>query len=758
MSNMNKDFARPRKKRPVAKVKSRINPIHILWRYPGLIAACTLFAAGLGYGIYATRLPTFQASATVFVSRRMPTLPFDSAATSATLNSALEQMLFTHAQLIQNEIVLGEAAKNPVLNGVGFPPSSEARLAKLKEGVSVVRPRANNQVIPGFLEIVYSSAVSREPVAAVRAVTSAYSEYLRQSEMTEINEAVGLITKASESLDQDVLKLQQSYNEFLVRNQLSLRDARGEILNVQVEHLRESELKLLKMKERQRDYKQKLKTLEAAAAKEDATPAALAYLIRREGMLGDIDRPGQEETMSRSEAQARLLNLRLKERDLLDRVGPDHPSVKTLREQMTLLAPLAAPKANSAALEKAKDPNTLIREYLESLRIDLAVLDDQIAESEAVVLKERPRLEAFSKLQLEERQRRDAIAGKKSLFETTVKRLEELRLSRDDNSTRAQIVSEPALTDPSKMSLWRFLFGGAVIGFAIGFGLSVLREMTMNCFRTPDEIQEALGVHALAHIPPMTHSIHSPRGGGVGGNVVTLTKPRSRHAEAFRALRTNLFFLHDEDHQVLQITSPLPGDGKTTVAVNLAVSIAQSGKSVLLIDADMRRPKVSEVLGVPNGPGLSEVLQGKVELNDAISHFDLAPGLRILTAGELIANPSELLTQPRFPALLDRLRREYDYVVMDSPPILAVSDPAVIAPRSDGVLVVLRIRRNSRDLASRCLELLSTVNAPVIGVVANTFQRDGSDLDYGYGQYVYGRGKYAMFTDNGYRQTAAVAR
>jgi len=746
---------RPRKKTPVEAARPKINPFRVLARYPFLIATCTVLAAGLGYLAYLTRPPVYQASAKVFVSRRMPSLPFDSAATSAMLSSALEQMLFTHAQLIQNEVVLGEAAKSPVLRMGSFPEEPDARLAKLKEGVSVVRPRANNQVIPGFLEIVYSSSVWTEPVAAVRAVTTAYADYLRQSEMKEINEAVGLITKASASLDRDVLRLQSDYNEFLVRNQLLLRDAKGEILNVQVEHLREAEIKLLKMKERQRDYSQKIKTLETAAAKNDATPAALAFLIRREGMLGNVDAVGPDDGMSRSEAQARLLNLRLKERELLDRVGPDHPSVKTLRDQMNLLLPLAGPTARSAAVEKAKDPQTLVQEYLESLRIDLAVLDDQIAEAAATVEKQRPRLEAFSKLQLEDRQRRDTITNKKNLFEAAVKRLEELRINREDSSTRATVVSDPVLIDVSRMTLWRFLFGGAVIGLAAGFGLGLLREMTMNCFRNPDEIFDDLGVHALAHIPPMTHSLKIPRKGGVAGSVVTLTKPGSRQAEAFRALRTNLFFLQDDDHRVLHVTSPLPGDGKTTVSVNLAVSIAQSGKSVLLIDADLRRSRISDVLDLADSPGLSDVLKGTTELDMAVQRPAQLGCLHVLTAGRPAGNPSELLTQPAFPALLDQLRTEYDYVVIDSPPILAVSDPSIIAPRSDGVLVVLRIKRNSRDLASRCFQLLNTVKAPVIGVVANTFARDGADLDYGYGRYVYGRGKYAMFSYNGYRQTAA---
>jgi len=381
MSSAKKEMVRPKKKAGADAARPKINPFRVLLRYPFLIGSCTALAALIGYVVHMVKPPVFQASAKVFVSRRMPSLPFDSAATSAMLSSALEQMLFTHAQLIQNDVVLSEAAKSPVLNGGGFPNDEESRLAKLREGVSVVRPRANNQVIPGFLEIVYASSIASEPVAAVRAVTTAYADYLRQSEMKEINEAVNLISKARESLDRDVLALQRDYNDFLVKNQLSLRDARGEILNAQVEHLREAELKLLKMKEKQRDYRQKVKTLEAAATRKDTTPAALAFLIRREGMLGNIDSPGPDEGMSRSEAQARLLNLRLKERDLLERVGPDHPSVKTLRDQMNMLLPLAGPNARSVAVDKAKDPQTLIQEYLESLRIDLSVLDDQVAES-----------------------------------------------------------------------------------------------------------------------------------------------------------------------------------------------------------------------------------------------------------------------------------------------------------------------------------------------------------------------------------------
>jgi capsular exopolysaccharide synthesis family protein len=185
---------------------------------------------------------------------------------------------------------------------------------------------------------------------------------------------------------------------------------------------------------------------------------------------------------------------------------------------------------------------------------------------------------------------------------------------------------------------------------------------------------------------------------------------------------------------VIQVTSPEMGDGKTTLAANLAVSIAQSGKSIILIDADFRRPRIHKLFGLSPERGLASVInEPQTEINDVICPSGI-PGLSILPCGPIPDNPAELLTQNRFKELLDYIRERYDFVVIDTPPLLKVTDPCVVVRRVDGVLLTIRISKNARPQAQRAKEILATLGANVFGVVVNGVDRSGA---YGYG-YNYG--------------------
>ena len=196
------------------------------------------------------------------------------------------------------------------------------------------------------------------------------------------------------------------------------------------------------------------------------------------------------------------------------------------------------------------------------------------------------------------------------------------------------------------------------------------------------------------------------------------------------------------NHKVILITSPLPGDGKTTVTANLAVTIAKSGKRVLVIDADFRRPSMSKLFGVAaNGKfGLGAMIAKDVEFEDAIQHTEI-PNLYFLPVCERPRHPSELLSTPEFKELLDAVREEFDFVLIDSPPLLAVTDPCVVASRADGVLLTIRIRKGVQVAAQRAMEMLQDVNANIVGVVANGWERkrglEGATYEYGYGGYGY---------------------
>jgi capsular exopolysaccharide synthesis family protein len=255
-----------------------------------------------------------------------------------------------------------------------------------------------------------------------------------------------------------------------------------------------------------------------------------------------------------------------------------------------------------------------------------------------------------------------------------------------------------------------------------------------------------LSLPLLADVPPIrggkkvvagSPSANGKRHGEIDERVVCHYRPKSREAEAIRGLRTALCFSTCRGGQkVIQVASPNMGDGKTTISSNLAVSLAQSGKKVLLVDADMRRPMLATIFGIESSAvGLSCVIVGGVKWTDAIRDVGIA-NLSILPAGATPPNPAELLLSPGFEQFLAAVREQYDYVLIDSPPVLAVSDATVIAARTDGVVLTIRVTTNAAPSALQAKRMLDSVDAKTLGIIVNGFQKD---RNYGYG--CYGRGE-----------------
>ena len=197
------------------------------------------------------------------------------------------------------------------------------------------------------------------------------------------------------------------------------------------------------------------------------------------------------------------------------------------------------------------------------------------------------------------------------------------------------------------------------------------------------------------------------------------------------------------ENKVIQVSSPNPGDGKSTLAANLGISIAQSGKRTLILESDFRRPQVHKLLGVDRDVGVTSVIGGEAELADAIQETQI-PNLYAMSCGPKPSNPSELLSSPRYAELIELLREKFEYVIIgDTPPLMAVTDPAVVAPRVDGVLMAFRISKRSRHDCVRSTELLSSLGVNVLGVVVNGInKKDRYGYDYGRygGSYRYGGG------------------
>jgi capsular exopolysaccharide synthesis family protein len=267
---------------------------------------------------------------------------------------------------------------------------------------------------------------------------------------------------------------------------------------------------------------------------------------------------------------------------------------------------------------------------------------------------------------------------------------------------------------------------GALIGLGLGIGYAVVRHVLDRRLRDPRDIERETGVAVVGTIP-LDKELAASRKVLVfneslddSGSVVV--------AEALRELRTNLQFMSvDNPPRAIVVTSPVPGDGKSTTAANLAVSLAAAGEPVILIDADLRRPVISALFGLPEGAGLTDVIAGRALIDDVSHRID--DNLTVIGAGRIPPNPSELLGSQRMRELVKQLSQSA-LVIIDTPPLLPVTDAAVLATRADGALIVTTAGRTTYDMLHKALENLEKANAHALGVVLNKVPRRGAAAGY----------------------------
>jgi succinoglycan biosynthesis transport protein ExoP len=283
-------------------------------------------------------------------------------------------------------------------------------------------------------------------------------------------------------------------------------------------------------------------------------------------------------------------------------------------------------------------------------------------------------------------------------------------------SPNPAILALPA-SQPTEPSNKDYITTGAlaaIVGLALGVGLAFVRERLDERVARREILEASIGAPALAAVP------HAPswRNRNVA-RLVTLDAPDTVTAEAYRTARTTLMYTASrEDIKVVMLTGPGEGDGKTTTAANLAVALAQAGKRTVAVSADLRKPRLHRFFGLQSSEGLTEVLQGKVSLQDAIQPSTL-PNLKVLPSGSIPPNPAELLASDAMDDVLETLRSVADFVLIDTPPCLVVADALELAPKSDGILVVVDGSKTTRQAAIHLRHQLERVGGFIIGGVLN---------------------------------------
>ncbi|MGZ0711690.1 polysaccharide biosynthesis tyrosine autokinase (plasmid) [Coraliomargarita sp. W4R53] len=292
--------------------------------------------------------------------------------------------------------------------------------------------------------------------------------------------------------------------------------------------------------------------------------------------------------------------------------------------------------------------------------------------------------------------------------------------------TRVQDAIPPL--EPSSPNVPLNLALGLLVGLAVGVGIAVLRAVLDTRIRTSRDVELVTDRPIIGAIAFDPKAKTRP--------LIVHADPLSPRAESFRALRTNLQFLDMGGRSSFVITSSLPSEGKSTTTINLAIALADAGKRVALIDADLRKPKVAEYLGIEGGAGLTDVLIGRARVGDVMLPWG-GRSLYVLPAGKIPPNPSELLGSTQMKTLLEILERDFDVVLCDAPPLLPVTDAAILSRATSGAIVTVQSGKTTRHQVSSALDSLENVDAKVAGIVLSMVATRGPDAYYSYG-YGYG--------------------
>ncbi len=470
------------------------------------------------------------------------------------------------------------------------------------------------------------------------------------------------------------------------------------------------------LEDRQNIVIQKLADLNAAVTK------AKTDRIQKEAAYRQIQavngNPGRLDTISAilsntfiQQQKAEIADLQRQQAQLSERLGPNHPDMR----KVTTAIQSAEMKLTG---EVAKVVQAMKNDY-EAALLQEHTLTNALEQQKQQALELNRKGIDYGALQ------RDATTNRQ-IFESLLQRAKETGIASELKRSNISIVDTAEIPRyPSSPNTLGNLLGATFGGAFLAVGLVFFLEYLDNRLKAQEEITHHLGLSDLGMIPELFDVGKS--------NPLMNNGVPAGFAESFRALRTNLFFSSPTEgrHSVV-VTSTGPSEGKTVVACNLAIALAQSGQRVLLVDADMRRPRVHQLFGHKREPGLSEVLIGTFKTSQSIRQGGVS-GLWVLPAGATPRNPAELLSSKRYQELQERLEQNFDWIVVDVPPVMAVTDASIVAHLSSTVLFVVGAEMTRRRAAKTALDQLSRARASVVGALLNKV--DLKHQGYYYAEY-----------------------
>lgn len=690
------------------------NVLQIGWQRKGYVLLGILAGLALGAVAFVLIPPSYESKAQLLVIRKWP-----DPVTGVDHRRLDEDYLATHQALLRSPMLVDRAArKGTVAELACFAQAKEDQAEAVLAAFSVTRSKALGRASDNVLSLAFQAPEPEQSAAALEAIIESYRDFLDETYRNTSQVTLKLIAQAKDEVHKEVTAREAAYLQF--RKEAPLLWKGKDNTTLRQERLASIENKRATVMIRKVELEGQLAAIDSSF-KKGGDRDALIGMIAFWASQTEVNKTGH------LTLQEQLYPLLMEEQKVLQVHGTKSAEAEAIRKRIeitqTFLANPTVPWRPGVESTKesvpAPDPIEAYRrscqQQLEHCKATEELLGD-------LFQKEHKSARELTSFELEDEGYRSEIERGKKLHESLIKQLAQIDLVKDMGGYEAQVISPPAAGKMVRPKALLVFPVAAFMGILAGLGLAFLAEIKDKSFRTPDEVRGSLGLPVVGHIPYFKAARRPRSNGAADGAALDRMlcvhhDPASPQAEAIREVRAVLHFgAQGHGCKVVQVTSPAEGEGKTVLAANLAVSLAQAGKRVLLIDADLRTPRLHHVFGLRADAGLGDALAGQAEASRLIQPSGI-PGLSVLPCGAIPANAADLLMSPRLDEILRGVREQYDFVLVDSSALLTASDPRLVAQCVDGILLNVRLASNSRPAAERARELLETHKVPVIGVV-----------------------------------------
>jgi succinoglycan biosynthesis transport protein ExoP len=710
--------------------------LRVLQRRKRLMILSLLITGALGALYFATTPRIYQSRASLLVQQNQPDTWSKRAG-----DMMVKDLMDTYRNMLSSDVVLGEALKI-------LPPESQVDLkdAPANKWPEILRRNLNVSVVrkTNILEVTYRSKSPQAAAMVVDCIVTAYLKFMDKLHKSTASEMLEILTREKGRLEADLnvkeeelLALKHQMGDVILREGDGYVSMMAKALQGDFELLRKAQSARL-------EAESQLKALEAAIRNGEDLQQYVMMFAASDGNREWEKRFGPDSTtLSRIREQLLINSSEL--RAAQEHYGPAHSKVRDLAEKVRQAEQFLRScnlGANAEVLGASNEELAVVLQRMARQRYHAATEYEKLVALNYEERKQTAMNTQHSMARLDVLNR-DLNRMYKSL-DVLAEQIKGIQIGKDNGMLGTAVLATPEVpTRPVKPSLPFVVLLSVMSGLGFGATAVYLVDMLDDRFGSVEEMKIQLGgIPILA----MVRRLEPLEEGSLEG-VQAYVRPNDPATEAFRTLRTALTLV-GEGQRTIAVSSSEAGDGKTTVVANLAVTVAQSGKRTLLIDADIRRPRLTPLLGLRGRAGLTTLLRHSASVGELIPECvcaSLMPGLDVIPSGPRAAIAAELLASERLPEFLAWAEAKYDYVFIDSPPSF-VSDGAVIGRLADGVILVVRPDKNQRRVVIRAVENLATLGVNLFGLVLNHFTSDegkyGYDYDYRY-DYGYGHDESA---------------